>query len=88
MGIQINEENLLFTLNTKRTTYQMHVDRYGYLLHQYYGRKTDGDMHFLLTLQDRGFSGLRYAHRHLPIERLRTASVRIHDPQRGSYNII
>ena len=60
MSIRINEEKLVFTLNTKRTTYQMHVDRYGYLLHQYYGRKTDGDMHFLLTFQDRGFSGNPY----------------------------
>ena len=60
MGIQIQEEKLLFTLNTKRTTYQMHVDRYGYLLHQYYGRKTEGDMHFLLTFNDRGFSGNPY----------------------------
>ena len=60
MAIEINTERLLFTLNTKRTTYQMHVDRYGYLLHQYYGRRTDGDMHFLLTFQDRGFSGNPY----------------------------
>ena len=60
MAIQINEEYLLFTLHTKRTTYQMHVDRYGYLLHQYYGRKTEGNMHFLLTFQDRGFSGNPY----------------------------
>lgn len=60
MAIEINNERLLFTLNTKRTTYQMHVDRYGYLLHQYYGRRTEGDMHFLLTFQDRGFSGNPY----------------------------
>ncbi len=60
MSIQIREETLLFTLNTKRTSYQMHVDRYGYLLHQYYGRKTEGDMHFLLTFRDRGFSGNPY----------------------------
>ena len=60
MAIEINTERLIFTLNTKRTTYQMHVDRYGYLLHQYYGRKSEGDMHFLLTFQDRGFSGNPY----------------------------
>ena len=60
MAIEINTERLIFTFHTKRTTYQMHVDRYGYLLHQYYGRKTDGDMHFLLTFQDRGFSGNPY----------------------------
>ena len=60
MAIEINKERLIFTLHTKRTTYQMHVDRYGYLLHQYYGRKSEGDMHFLLTFQDRGFSGNPY----------------------------
>ncbi len=60
MAILINSDRLVFTLNTKRTTYQMHVDRYGYLLHQYYGRKTGGDVHFLLTFQDRGFSGNPY----------------------------
>lgn len=60
MAIEINQERLIFTLHTKRTTYQMHVDRYGYLLHQYYGRRSEGDMHFLLTFQDRGFSGNPY----------------------------
>ena len=60
MPIHIDEENLVYTLHTKRTTYQMHVDRYGYLLHQYYGRRTEGNMHFLLTFQDRGFSGNPY----------------------------
>ena len=60
MAIAINSEKKLFTLNTKRTSYQMHVDRYGYLLHLYYGRKTEGDMDFLLTFQDRGFSGNPY----------------------------
>ena len=60
MSVEIDKTNRIFTLHTKRTTYQMHVDRYGYLLHQYYGRKTEGDMHFLLTFQDRGFSGNPY----------------------------
>lgn len=60
MPIHIDEENLVYTLHTKRTTYQMHVDRYGSLLHQYYGRRTEGNMHFLLTFQDRGFSGNPY----------------------------
>lgn len=60
MSIIINEEQKIFTLNTKKTTYQMHVDQYGYLLHLYYGRKSEGNMHFLLTFQDRGFSGNPY----------------------------
>ena len=50
----------LFTLNTRWTSYQMRADKYGYLLHLYYGRKTEGIMDFLLTYQDRGFSGNPY----------------------------
>ena len=44
----------------KDTTYQMQVDRYGFLLHLYYGKKTDGCMDYLLTYYDRGFSGNPY----------------------------
>mgnify|MGYP002239616063 FL=1 len=47
-------------LQTKNTTYQMQVDRYGFLLHLYYGKKTDGCMDYLLTYYDRGFSGNPY----------------------------
>ena len=38
----------------------MQVDRYGFLLHLYYGKKTDGCMDYLLTYYDRGFSGNPY----------------------------
>ncbi|MCQ2507726.1 MAG: alpha-galactosidase [Dorea sp.] len=55
-----NENNHTFTLNTENTTYQMQVDQYGFLLHLYYGRKTEGCMDFLLTYLDRGFSGNPY----------------------------
>ena len=42
------------------TTYQMQIDRYGFLLHLYYGGKADGCMDYLLTYYDRGFSGNPY----------------------------
>ena len=60
MGIIYCEKDRIFTLQTKNTTYQMQVDRYGFLLHLYYGKKTDGCMDYLLTYYDRGFSGNPY----------------------------
>ena len=57
MGIIYNEKAKTFTLHTQNTTYQMQIDAYGFLLHLYYGRKTDGVMDYLLTYADRGFSG-------------------------------
>ena len=60
MGIIYCEKDRIFTLQTKNTTYQMQVDRYGFLLHLYYGKKTDGYMDYLLTYYDRGFSGNPY----------------------------
>ena len=56
MGIIYNEKARTFTLHTHNTTYQMQIDAYGFLLHLYYGRKTDGVMDYLLTYADRGFS--------------------------------
>ena len=60
MGIIYCEKDRTFTLQTKNTTSQMQVDRYGFLLHLYYGKKTDGCMDYLLTYYDRGFSGNPY----------------------------
>ena len=60
MGIIYCEKDRTFTLQTKNTTYQMQVDRYGFLLHLYYGKKTDVCMDYLLTYYDRGFSGNPY----------------------------
>lgn len=60
MGIIYCEKDITFTLQTKNTTYQMQVDRYGFLLHLYYGKKTDTCMDYLLTYYDRGFSGNPY----------------------------
>ena len=42
MGIVYSKADRTFTIQTKNTTYQMQVDPYGFLLHLYYGKKTDG----------------------------------------------
>jgi len=60
MAIIYNEKDNTFTLHTKNTTYQMKVDRYGVLLHLYYGSRTEGNMEYLVTYTDRGFSGNLY----------------------------
>ena len=60
MGIVFDETRKTFTLHTKDSTYQMQVDPFGFLLHLYYGRKTEGCMDYLLTYADRGFSGNPY----------------------------
>lgn len=60
MSIIFAEKDKIFTLHTKDATYQMKVDDYGFLLHLYYGRRTDGCMDYLLTFADRGFSGNPY----------------------------
>ncbi|MDE7273313.1 MAG: alpha-galactosidase [Lachnospiraceae bacterium] len=57
MAIQYQQEKQLFTLNTEHTTYQMKVDSLGFLLHLYYGARVSGNMDYLLTYYDRGFSG-------------------------------
>ncbi|NCE65763.1 alpha-galactosidase [Pseudoflavonifractor sp. 524-17] len=52
-----DETNLLFTLHTKNTTYQMKADSYRVLLHTYYGpRISGGDLSYLIQYTDRGFS--------------------------------
>lgn len=61
MAILIDKEKLLFTLQTKHTTYQMKVDRTGVLLHTYYGAKVDGcDLSQMIFHMDRGYSGNPY----------------------------
>lgn len=60
MAIIYNKKDNTFTLNTKNTTYQMKVDQFGVLLHLYYGARTKGNMEYLLTYTDRGFSGNLY----------------------------
>lgn len=60
MAIEFQEQSRIFTLHTEHTTYQMMVDRFGFLLHLYYGSRVDGNMDYLLTYYDRGFSGNPY----------------------------
>lgn len=60
MCINYDEGNKTITLHTKHTTYQMKVDKYGFLLHLYYGKTAKGCMDYLLTYYDRGFSGNPY----------------------------
>ena len=57
MAICFQEKKHIFTLQTAHSTYQMKVDDFGFLVHLYYGGKTAGDMDYLLTYYDRGFSG-------------------------------
>lgn len=57
MAIGYRYESRIFTLETRHTSYQMKVDDYGFLLHLYYGGHVYGDMDYLLTYYDRGFSG-------------------------------
>lgn len=60
MSINYLEEKKVFTLCTKNTAYQFQADAYGFLLHLYYGKKISGEMDYLLTYLDRGFSGNPY----------------------------
>ena len=39
MAILLDQNNMVFSLETKHTTYQMKVDPFGFLLHTYYGEK-------------------------------------------------
>ncbi len=57
MSVLIDQKKRIFTLQTAHTSYQMQADELGYLLHLYYGPKTDGEADYLLTFLDRGFSG-------------------------------
>ena len=40
MSIIFENDKKTFTLHTKTTTYQMQIDRFGFLLHLYYGKKS------------------------------------------------
>ena len=60
MAILFQQDEKIFTLQTKQTAYQMKIDDFGYLLHLYYGGKISGSMDYLLTYYDRGFSGNPY----------------------------
>lgn len=60
MSLIINEEEKIFTLHTRNTSYQMMADRFGFLLHLYYGPRAEGRFDYLLPFGDRGFSGNPY----------------------------
>lgn len=61
MAIQYDAANKLFTLETNRSSYQIKIGRYDYLLHLYYGAKIGAcDLSYLLVGNDRGFSGNPY----------------------------
>lgn len=60
MAIIVEQEGKLITLHTKKTTYQMKVTELGHLVHLYYGTRLEGDLSYLLTYYDRGFSGNPY----------------------------
>ena len=60
MAILLDQNNMVFSLETKHTTYQMKVDPFGFLLHTYYGEKIQNDVSYLIVHQDRGFSGNPY----------------------------
>lgn len=60
MAIRYDSSTQIFSLHTTNTTYQMKVDDYRYLLHLYYGKRTDAHMDYMLPFYDRGFSGNPY----------------------------
>ena len=53
MPLRYDELTRIFTIDTANTTYQMKVDEHGFLLHLYYGARTEGDMSYLITYADR-----------------------------------
>lgn len=53
----IHVDKNVFTLHTRRTTYQCKADGHGVLLHTYYGaRVSGGDLSYRIRHADRGFS--------------------------------
>ena len=58
MAIKYNNEQKTFSLETKKSTYQMKVDDHGVLLHTYFGAPIDdSDFSYLIGPEDHGFSG-------------------------------
>ncbi|MDD2970993.1 MAG: alpha-galactosidase [Lachnospiraceae bacterium] len=58
MSITYAEESNVFTLETKNSTYQMEIGKYGHLFHTYYGRNIgDSTVTYLTRGADSGFSG-------------------------------
>ncbi|MEG2709027.1 MAG: glycoside hydrolase family 36 N-terminal domain-containing protein, partial [Vagococcus sp.] len=57
MAITFHQDQKYFSLVTDKTEYQIKIDSYNYCLHSYYGKKVGQDMSYLLSYEDRGFSG-------------------------------
>ena len=61
MAILFDSTNRLFTLQTDHNMYQMKADRYGVLLHTWFGMKGSAfDYSYRIAYADRGFSGNPY----------------------------
>ena len=61
MSITFYEKAKVFSLQTKGSTWQMMVSKYGHLLHLYYGKKIpEGELSYLARGINRGFSGAPY----------------------------
>lgn len=61
MSIIYKPESKVFTLQTKSTMYQMCVDKFGYLLHLYYGSTIENEnLDYLIRYIDRSCSGQPY----------------------------
>lgn len=60
MSIQFNEKDKTFLLLTDSSSYQMKVDEYGFLMHLYYGKRTEQNPEYILQYADRGFCGNPY----------------------------
>ena len=62
MAIKKDTTGKLFTLLTKNSMYQMKVDDLGFLVHTWFGKRTQVfDYSYLNAGRDRGFSGNPYA---------------------------
>lgn len=61
MAIHFIESSKQFILQTKTSTYQMQIGKFGYLLHVYYGKRVkESDLSYLIQELGRGFSGSPY----------------------------
>lgn len=59
ISVKKTENEVLFTLSTDNSSYQMKADQYGVLLHLYYGKKLNegDDLSDLIFMTDMGFCG-------------------------------
>ncbi len=57
MAITYNEQDKQFTLYTENTSYHMKVGPYDTLLHLYYGKRTEGNLDYLIRRMDRSHCG-------------------------------